>query len=144
MRYVIDASVAVRWFLAQFKHRNADRVFELVLNQPGLFAVPELFLNETLAALYRYHPDPQSVFDEDIYPLIRSGVLRYPMTPGVYSRADRFIRMGLTGYDSVYLAVAEEIDGLWLTFDSKAHRQVYAEGRSADLSQEWDADALVC
>jgi predicted nucleic acid-binding protein len=55
------------------------------------------------------------------------------MTPGISSRSERFVEMGLTGYDAVYVALAEELDATWLTFDSKAHSRIAAEHRSADL-----------
>ncbi len=140
MRYVVDASVAVRWFITEFQHPNAEQVKHMMLEKPGIFSVPELFFYETLAVLYRYHPNANTVFDDDIYPLIRSGVLRYPMTPGVYSRVNKYVLRGLTGYDATYLALAEELDAMWLTFDSKADRLVADEGRSIDLNGKWNSD----
>ncbi len=47
---------------------------------------------------------------------------------------------GLTGYDATYLALAEELDAVWLTFDAKAHTLVADEGRSIDLNGKWDTD----
>ena len=98
-----------------------------------MFAVPELFAYEVLSVLYKHHPMAQTVFAEDIARLMRSGILRYPMTENIYTRADRFIRMGLTGYDAVYVALAEELDGIWLTFDSKAHARIESENLSRNL-----------
>ena len=133
MKYVLDASVASRWFIKEANHPNAEKILKRVLDHPGEFAVPELFLNEMFSVLYRYHPDAGVVYEQSVYTLIRSGVLRYPMTPHIYSRAGRFIGMGLTGYDAVYVALAEEIDGKWLTFDSKAHACIAMEELSVDL-----------
>lgn len=133
MRYVVDASVAVRWFVKDFSHIHADTVFEAMITSPKLFCVPELFLYEVYSVLHRHHPDALRIFAEDVDRILRSGILRYPMTENVYTRAERFITMGLTGHDAVYIALAEEIDGKWLTFDSKAHAVVQAEGLSIDL-----------
>ena len=135
MKFIVDASVAIRWLLADFHHHNASLVLRMILDRPGDFAVPELFLYETYAVLSRFHPDSKTIFDEDIYPLIRSGVLRYPMTPGIYKRAGKYITLGLTGYDSAYMALAEELDARWLTFDAKAHAKVIGEDRSYDLNE---------
>lgn len=133
MRYVIDASVALRWFISGSEHPNADTVLQEILTHPGIFAVPELFAYEVLSVLYRHHPLARAVFAEDIDRLMRSGILRYPMTENIYTRADRFIRMGFTGYDAVYVALAEELDGTWLTFDSRAHARIESEHLSCDL-----------
>lgn len=130
---MIGASVAIRWFISGSEHPNADAVLQEIITHPGMFAVPELFAYEVLSVLYKHHPMAQTVFAEDIARLMRSGILRYPMTENIYTRADRFIRMGLTGYDAVYVALAEELDGIWLTFDSKAHARIESENLSRNL-----------
>ena len=130
---MIDASVALRWFIRESEHPNADGVLRELLTHPEIFAVPELFAYEVLSVLYKHHPMAKTVFAEDIDRLMRSGILRYPMTENIYTRADRFIRMGLTGYDAVYVALAEELEGIWLTFDSKAHARIESENLSRDL-----------
>ena len=135
MRYVVDASVAIRWYLKKLSHPNAVAVLRLIIDDPGLFAVPELFAYETLAVLYRHHPYAPTVFRDDVDRLLRSGILRYPMTANIYGRMDRFNRMGLSAYDAVYVALAEEIGGKWLTFDSKAHEVISEEKLSIDLSK---------
>jgi len=133
LRYVVDTSVAVRWFIADLTHPGSEAVLEKIVREPELFAVPELFLYELFAVLQRHHPKAMEVFSEDVDRILRSGVLRYPMTEHIYSRAERFVRMGLTGYDSVYVALAEELEGRWLTFDSRAHALLRGEGLSVDL-----------
>ena len=133
MRYVIDASVAFRWFISGSEHPNADAVLQEIITHPGIFAIPELFAYEVLSVLYKHHPMARTVYAKDIDRLMRSGILRYPMTENISARADRFIRMGLTGYDAVYVALAEELDGTWLTFDSRAHARIENENLSCDL-----------
>ena len=51
MLWVIDASVAVRWFLEEEAHPNADRVLSMVVDSPESFAVPELFAFEVFSVL---------------------------------------------------------------------------------------------
>ena len=53
------------------------------------------------------------------------------MTDNIFNRADRFIAMGLTGYDACYVALAEELDAAWLTFDGKACRKIAENGELA-------------
>lgn len=128
MRYVIDASTAVRWFVGNLAHPHADEVLMKVLKNPELFAVPELFAYEVLSVLYRIHPDAAQIYEKDVNQLLRSGILRYPMTDHIFGRADRFIALGLTGYDACYTALAEELDASWLTFDAKACMKLTENG----------------
>jgi len=125
--------VAVRWYVKGTEHPNADLILEKLLKEPELFAVPELFPYEMLSVLYRHHPGAQKIFDKDINRILHSGILRYPMTENIYTRADRFIQPGITGYDAVYIALAEELEGTWLTFDAKAHNKIASENLSINL-----------
>ena len=133
MRYVLDASVAIKWYVKGTEHPNADIVLKKLLKEPELFAVPELFSYEILSVLYRLHPEAQAIYSKDINRILHSGILRYPMTENIFTQADRFIKMGLTGYDAVYLALAEEMEGTWLTFDTKAHKKIASENLSVNL-----------
>jgi predicted nucleic acid-binding protein len=122
MIWILDASVAVRWFLKDEAHKNADAVLQRVIDQPELFAVPELFCYETCAVLCRLHPAPAEAFIKGIIPILHSGLLRQPMTEKLARAAFRFVKKGLTGYDACYAVLAVELHGTWLTFDKKAHQ----------------------
>lgn len=50
-----------------------------------------------------------------------------PMTKALAARAHPFLQLGLTGYDACYAALARELEGLWLTFDQKAHMAIRGE-----------------
>ncbi len=133
MRYILDASVAIKWYVEGTEHPNADLVLEKLLKEPELFAVPELFTYEMLSVLYRHHPDAHKIYNKDINRILHSGILRYPMTENIFTKADRFIQLGITGYDAVYIALAEELNGVWLTFDTKAHKKIVSEKLSINL-----------
>jgi predicted nucleic acid-binding protein len=140
VRYVIDASVALRWYIEEEKHENADAVLKRVIEEPEAFAVPELFGYETFAILFRIHPKPRETFERGIIPILHSGILRYPLTEGISARAARFAVMGLTGYDAMYVALAEELGALWLTFDGKAHALIEKERLSVCLQMGLPAE----
>ena len=135
MRYVIDASVALRWYLQEESSESAEAVHRRILEEPALFAVPELFGYEVFSVLLRVHPRPWRTFQEGILPLLQAGVLRYPLTEAVAQRAARFAGLGLTGHDAMYAALAEELGARWLTFDGKAHACIGGAGLSSDLSR---------
>ena len=136
MMWIIDASVAVRWVLKDEVHPNADAVLENVIDKPARFAVPELFAFEVFSVLERLHPAGLETFRNGILPLLQGGVFRHPMTEKLAKKADRFVKMGLTGYDACYAALARDLKGIWLTFDSKAHELIRNEKMSWPLHKE--------
>jgi len=135
MIWVIDASVAVRWFIEDEVHVYADKVLEKLFDQPETFAVPELFGFEIYAVLQRLHPEALDVFRRGIIPLLQGGILRQPMTEKLALKADRFVKIGLTGYDACYAALAQDLKGMWLTFDQKAHKLIQKENISCFLEK---------
>ena len=142
MIWVIDTSVAVRWFIEQESHLHADRVLDRMLSHPEKFAVPELFCFEVFAVLSRIHPRGTEVFHKGMIPVLNCGILRYPMTEKLAFQASDFIYKGLTGYDACYAALAKELDGKWLTFDDKAHQLIKGSRVSHSLQKhlpkEWE------
>jgi predicted nucleic acid-binding protein len=122
MIYVLDASVAAAWFIAEERHPNADRVLGALLKDPGRFAVPELFGFEVFSVLCRLHPEPLKAWTEGLLPVLEGGILRQPMTESLAQSAMAFVRKGLTGYDACYAGLATICRGKWLTFDRRAHR----------------------
>lgn len=144
MIWVIDASVAVRWFIEQESHPHADLVLEKMLSHPDRFAVPELFCFEVYSVLSRIHPHGTEVFLKGMIPILNCGILRHPMTEGLALQASAFIDKGLTGYDACYAALAKELKGKWLTFDEKAHQLIkksqvsYAIFKS--LPRDWERE----
>jgi predicted nucleic acid-binding protein len=143
MIWVIDASVAVRWFIAQESHAHADLILEKILSQPEYFVVPELFCFEVYAVLSRMLPAGTDVYIKGMIPILNCGILRYPMTRGLARQASTYIRKGLTGYDACYVSLAKEVGGKWLTFDEKAHNLIKSARLSHALSKSlpdgWEA-----
>ena len=124
MIWVIDASVAVRWFIEQENHPHADLILDRMLSSPEKFAVPELFCFEVFSVLHRIHPQGHKVFLKGMIPVLNCGIFRHPMTESLALQANTYINKGLTGYDACYAALAKELKGMWLTFDDKAHQLI--------------------
>lgn len=124
MIWVIDASVAVKWLLEDESHANAEQVLERVVDSPQSFAVPELFGFEVFSVLQRLHPDGMNAFTKAIIPILQSGVFRQPMTEELASKAAVYVKSGLCGYDACYAALAKDLNGIWLTYDRKAHKLI--------------------
>lgn len=142
MIWIIDASVAVRWFIEEEAHAHADEVLEKVIDRPERFAVPELFAFESFSVLQRIHPNGLEAFRKGIMPLLQGGIFRQPMTESLAVKANSFVKLGLTGYDACYAALARDLKGIWLTFDEVAHRLIQKEEVSffleEEMPQNWD------
>ena len=141
MKYIIDASVAIRWFIKDETHPNADLILSQLLLDPVYFAVPELFAFEVFAVLSRLHPD-KAVYVDGFLPLLNGGILRYPMTDELAEAAGKYLSAGLSGYDSTYAALAEILGATWLTFDRKAHTTIKDFGRSESLFEKFPEFSL--
>lgn len=128
MIYVLDASVAVRWLSGEPSHA-AKEVMAMMVADPRRFAVPELFLFETYSVFKRISPD-RPLFEDVIYPIIENGVARISMTRDIMNAAEKYVRLGLTGYDACYAGLAGELNARWLTFDAKAHAMIKDAGVS--------------
>ena len=130
MIWVIDASVAIRWFIEEESNPLADQILGKLIDQPESFAVPELFCFEVYSVLLRIHPSGMNVFKEGLIPILQGGLFRQPMTEKLSRMAYRYVQLGLTGYDACYAALAKDLKGVWLTFDQKAHQAIERENVS--------------
>ena len=68
-------------------------------------------------------------------PLLQGGIFRQPMTESLALKADRFVTLGLTGYDACYASLARDLKGIWLTFDEQAHSLIQKEKLSFFLDE---------
>ncbi len=119
MSGVVDASVAVKWFLDEPESEAAIRVVGACLDGDPHF-VPELFYYEVVAVLARRHPRFPAWCDEGMRWLTELPLRRFALTPEQTPRLAEFVRAGLTGYDAAYAALAADLDVPWLTFDRRA------------------------
>ena len=135
MKWVLDASIAVRWYLRSEEDSNARAVLERLLEAPLDFAVPELFAFEVFAVLCRAHAEPITAYRDGVLPLLAGGMFRQPMTGRLADAAAGFVALGLSGYDACYASLAQDLHATWLTFDSRAHRLIAARGISHLLAE---------
>lgn len=121
---IIDASVAIKWFVLETGRDAALGVLAQVLDEPSSFAVPELFYFEVTNVFHRTLPRPSSDQVELLVQILCLGIHRFSMTEELLKGIRRFQNIGLSGYDGSYVALAELLKGKWLTFDNKAHAKV--------------------
>jgi len=122
---ILDASVAIKWFVDEPGHKEALAILDEVCDRPTHFAVPELFFNEMLAVLARLVGRDCAALHGYVEALQDLGFERIGNGRELLAAAaDIACRFGLTGYDSIYAASAQLVGGHWLTADTKAHRKI--------------------
>ena len=126
MTTVVDASVALKWFVAgEPLADEAERVLDEIERDPSPYLVPELFMNELLAVLCRL-PDSRPAKVQEAIALVEAlGMTRVGNGHDLLALAADFAgRWKLSGYDAVYVALAASCDGVWLTADARAARRI--------------------
>ena len=121
---VIDASVAIKWFIEEKGRPAALGILAKVLATPESFCVPELFFFELANIFNRLLPHAsaeQVALFEKIFEL---GIPRFSMTTALFRELQYFQSIGLSGYDAAYVALAKDMNGKWITFDAKAHKKI--------------------
>lgn len=114
---VLDASAAIEWLL---KTERGSRIDQRLFSKPVALLAPHLLDVEVAQVLRRYAREgiitdqrgQEALEDLDDLP-----VHRYPhdfLLPRVWE-----LRMTLTAYDSVYVALAEVVEAPLLTCDAK-------------------------
>ena len=121
---VIDASVAIKWFIQEKGHAASLQILEEVLENPEEFAAPELFYFEILQVFHRLIPAPNRGQRELLRQMLRLGISRFSMTQEWMDEIHRLQQLGLSGYDSAYVGLAKILKGVWLSFDRKAHAKI--------------------
>ena len=123
---VVDASVAIKWFIRDEPLvAEAEQVLGEIERNPAPYAVPELFMNELLAVLCRLPASRPSQVQEALKLVEALGVTRVGNGHELLALAADFAgQWRLSGYDAVYVALAALSDGVWLTADDHAARRI--------------------
>jgi len=128
---VIDASVAVRWFVQnELGRESALTILDEIKNNPAGFAVPDFFFLEMANVLSRLARS-----SEDLKAYIRGlfdlGFVQVRLGSRLLARAAEIaFKYKVSGYDALYVAVAESLEGKWITGDEKAHAKLKSMNHS--------------
>lgn len=100
-----------------------------------MFVVPTLFHSELIHVLARKSGRDRRMVAQSLQLIIRLGLRTLSLTDSALQSAGRWACKGLSGYDATFVALAEELDGRWLTADVTAAR--IAGPRRALQLQAW-------
>ncbi|MDY0003189.1 MAG: type II toxin-antitoxin system VapC family toxin [Polyangia bacterium] len=126
MPFVVDATVAVRWFVPQEGHEAAKEWLHRLKVDPLLLVAPDLLRFEVFGVLARLQPRKDQAWADRCFGRLDAlGIRTLPTTMPLYSRAFELARtLSISGWDAVYLAHAEQLGAAWLTADRKVLRRL--------------------
>jgi len=136
MIWILDASVAVKWFVEEEHSDKAFEILEDILDHPTNYAIPELFFFELNHVIYRLLGNYSKEHKDLLDILVTMGFNRFSATPEYLEEIHRFQKMGISGYDASYIGLAAMLKGKWLTFDEAAHKKVAKLGISKLVSSK--------
>lgn len=105
---IVDASVAVKWFVRETHgHAAAEEVLLSLERNPKYFAVPDLFFAEMLHVLNRIYTNPARVCEAITF-IEQIGFERVGLGHELLQTAAELAGdKGLSGYDAIYAATAQ-------------------------------------
>lgn len=135
-RWVLDTSVAVAWFFTDEPLREqALSVRRSLRDAPQCYIVPPLFHSELLHVLARKSGRNRQFVTTALRLVLRLGIRTLVLPEPALLRAAYWTCRGLSGYDATFLALAEDIDGRWLTADEQAVR--VSSGQRTQTLRTW-------
>lgn len=133
MTVVPDASLVVKWFKQENPVESTIAAHALLediadCRVDACWAPPTF--GEVLNALHRAGRSPEAI-EADLSNLHQLELLPWTLEPEMARRAAELSRdYGIDTFDAQYVAVAEEVQGVWVTFDRKAHDKIADLGLS--------------
>ncbi len=120
-RLVLDASVVIKWYVAERHSREAVQLKDWILKASALAAVPDLFYTETANIIWK-----KASLLKEITKIESQEIFREMMRLPFHVMSARELlkeafhlsaRHSIPIYDSVYLAAASELDAAFVTAD---------------------------
>lgn len=123
MKYVVDASVAIKWYIPEILSDKAMSYLEMTSDGQALFMAPDLILPELGNVLWKKHRQRELSLEDvrlinqticETFPakLVESRLLLPPAT-------EIALATGLTVYDSLYFSLAAIENAVLVTADKR-------------------------
>ena len=125
---VIDTSVVIPWFFVDEPNRvQALHLRDSLKQQPSRFLVPPLFHSELIHVLARKSGAEGAFVSRSLELILRLGLRTIALSEEALFRCAHWACSGLSGYDATFVALAEDVGGLWTTSDKKAAKLAGSE-----------------
>jgi predicted nucleic acid-binding protein len=127
---ILDTSIVAAWFFTDEPQRDDALAVRSELRQkPADFAVPPLFHAELVHVLADKSGSDQRFVSSALDLVVRLGLRTVPLSEAALRRTVDWTCRGLSGYDATFVALAEDLDGYWLTADRRAARTAHPVAR---------------
>ncbi len=135
-KLILDASVALKWFLEEPDSVKADELQELIRKRKLEVWVPSLFYFEVANILSKRSPAHATEF---ISLLKMFELKEVPLVLGILGRAVKLVQKHpkIALYDAYYHAIALQSGAIFLTADEKYYKQAKSE-RNILLFKDWE------
>jgi len=137
--FVIDTSVAVKWYLPEIYQSEAQRFLDPVLDRHA----PDFLHAEIGSVLLKKVRRREISVDECRAYLVQLSsipLIPHEGTPLRQAALEVGLRIGSSFYDGLFLALALQLGGRLVTADDKLYRKV--QGSPFDAWAVWVADSL--
>ncbi len=120
--FVVDASVAVKWYVPEIQASEALRLLQDARNGDAELHAPDALYLEAASVFwkkYRRHELQRSEARDALASIVSSGIAMHgteALLPSAFTIA---MDAGTSIYDSLYLALAAALDCLFVTADRK-------------------------
>lgn len=141
---IVDASVAVKLYLAEPLAAEAATSFGLLADPANLFHVPDLFYVECANILWKYVQRHLATEAQATGYLTSLKALPLQSTPTfdlVDDALSLAVARGITAYDACYVALAQRLGLSVITADQKLEQKLVAAGFSVTWLGAWTPPA---
>jgi predicted nucleic acid-binding protein len=137
---IVDASVAVKLYLAEPLATEAIALFGLLTDPANVFHVPDLFYAECTNIFWKYVQRHLATVAQVTGYLASPRVLPLQRTP-TFDLIDNALPLalthGITAYDACYVALAPRLGLPFITADQKLEQKLAAAGLSVTWLGAW-------
>ena len=120
-RLVLDASVALKWYIEENDTREAIQLKDRIFKEPALVAVPELFFVESANVVWKkcaLRGELSKIDAQEIFRAVSKLPFQTVPDQEVLSGALRIaLKHSISVYDAVYLETAMKLDARFVTAD---------------------------
>jgi predicted nucleic acid-binding protein len=132
--WVVDASVALKWVLPEPGTAEARAFLARAGEERATLLAPELLWAEVAGVLWKKATSANGLSYREaraaLRVLLRSPIAVVSHVPLADTALQLGLALGITAYDSMYLALAEARDAVLVTFDTRLARRLRSRGFS--------------
>lgn len=130
--WVVHASVALKWVVPETGTAEARAFLNRATERGAILLAPELLWAEVANVLWKKASAADGLLEGEattaLHALLGSPISVVPHAAIAEAALQIALALGITAYDSMYLALAEARDAVLVTFDTRLARKLASRG----------------